>query len=280
MQLVEQGKLDLNTDVNYYLEDIKIPENDFEPITLAHLMMHTGGFESKMVVAGRDIKEDDVKTGAPLTDYLTNSIPRRILPPGKKKAYSNYNTSLAGHIVARVSGMSWEDYVEKYILKPLEMNHSTTRQPLPTELASDLTGGFFYKNDKYEEKEIVYFPYSPAAGMSAAAADMANFMIAHLENGRYKNKRILKEATAKDMHSRHFKSSRSKNNDMAYGFFEMDKNNLHILGHSGVTGTFHSILILMPEHNVGLFMSVNTGGAAKINRLVVNLFLDRYFPSS
>lgn len=274
MQLAEQGKVDLNTDVNFYLEDIKIPETYPESITLAHLMTHTAGFKTELKIAGPSAKEL-----VPLRELLVGAMPPRIAPPGRIGAYSNAAISLAGYAVARISGMSWEDYVEEKILKPLEMFQTTTRQPLPAHMVPDLSAGCVYSNGKFEAGEFEYQSHTPAASMSATAADMAHFMMAHLQGGRFKNNRILKEATVQDMHRRHF-SRDPKSNGMAYGFFVMDQNNQHIIGHTGVTRTFHSLLALLPEHGVGLFVSVNTAGGNMANQTLLKLFLDRYFVSS
>jgi CubicO group peptidase (beta-lactamase class C family) len=111
MQLAEQGKLDLNADVNTYLTDFKIPDTYPEPITLAHLMTHTAGFEDNYRIDARSA--DDVK---PLGEYLANNMPARVRPPGEFTAYSNHGTALAGYIVEEVSGVSFDDYIEKKYL--------------------------------------------------------------------------------------------------------------------------------------------------------------------
>jgi CubicO group peptidase (beta-lactamase class C family) len=67
-------------------------------------------------------------------------MPARVRPPGEFTAYSNHGTALAGYIVEEVSGMPFEEYIEKNIYKPLDMQRSTFRQPLPPELAPDIAG--------------------------------------------------------------------------------------------------------------------------------------------
>ncbi|MFV9630163.1 MAG: serine hydrolase domain-containing protein [Methanosarcinales archaeon] len=124
MQLAEQGKLDLNADVNTYLTDFKIPDTYPEPITLAHLMTHTAGFEDYHRIFARSA--DDIE---PLGEYLANNMPARVRPPGEFIAYSNYGTSLAGYIVEEVSSMPFDVYIEENIYKPLDIQRSTFRQP-------------------------------------------------------------------------------------------------------------------------------------------------------
>src|SRR5438034_4679364 len=120
MQLVEQGKLDLDRDVSGYL-DFAIPKTYPEPVTLRQLLTHTAGFEDtlkNLFVA----HESDLKL---LRAYLVNQMPARIFPPGKVPSYSNYGFTLAGYIVERVSGEKFERYIDNHILKPLRMTNST-----------------------------------------------------------------------------------------------------------------------------------------------------------
>ena len=116
MQLVEQGKLDLDKDVNTYL-DFKIPSAFGKPITLRNAMTHTPGFEE----VGRNLFSDDTTKVQPNGDWLKSWTPTRIYPPGTVPAYSNYATAMAGYIVQRVSGEPFEQYIEHHIFQPLGM---------------------------------------------------------------------------------------------------------------------------------------------------------------
>jgi CubicO group peptidase (beta-lactamase class C family) len=135
MQLVEQGRLDLHTDVNRYLKGVQVPATFPEPITLEHLMTHTAGFEDR-VIGLFSRSADGVR---PLADAVKADMPRRVFAPGTVPAYSNYGTALASLIVEQVSGVPYEQYVEDRILAPLGMQHATVRQPVPGDLAMDLS---------------------------------------------------------------------------------------------------------------------------------------------
>ncbi|KAF5413336.1 MAG: D-aminopeptidase [Candidatus Methanophagaceae archaeon] len=279
MQLAEQGKLDLNADINTYLTDFKIPDTYQEPITLAHLMTHTAGFEDHGRIFARSA--DDVK---PLGEYLADNMPARVRSPGEFTAYSNHGTALAGYIVEEVSGMPFDDYIEENIYKPLDMQHSTFLQPIPPELAPSMAVGYTYKNGAYKAEEFEYLNgLMPAGSMSATSTDIANFMIAHLEDGRYGGVRILQEATAQEMHRWHFTHD-PRINGMCYGFYEGHLNNQKIIEHGGDTIYFHSLLVLLPEENVGLFVSFNSIDTEPENPLggarveLLQAFLDRYYP--
>ena len=99
MQLVEEGRLDLDRDVNAYLDDVEIPDTyPGQPVTLRHLLTHTAGFEERITgTLARDA--DDV---APLGEHLSENVPARVRPPGEVTSYSNYGVALAGHVVEEV----------------------------------------------------------------------------------------------------------------------------------------------------------------------------------
>jgi CubicO group peptidase (beta-lactamase class C family) len=179
MQLVEDGKLDLDADVNRYL-DFKIPATYPEPITLRHIMTHTAGFEEDL----RDLIAKDSAHMVPLGRWLETHMPERVRPPGNYASYSNYATALAGYVVERVSGLSWDDYIERRILGPLGMNRTTGRQPLPPQFREDMSHGYSFSRGQFEPKEWeIIMGAAPAGSISASATDMATFMLAHLGNG-------------------------------------------------------------------------------------------------
>jgi CubicO group peptidase (beta-lactamase class C family) len=272
MQLVEQGKLALDTDVNTYL-DFTIPATYSQPITLKNLLTHTPGFEDKTI--GLFILKPEKLIS--LEQYLKSNLPARVFPPGKVGAYSNYGCALASYIVERVAGMSFNEYVEKNIFAPLGMTHSTFRQPLPPQLAADMSGGYNYVQGKFLQGSFEIIQPYPAGALSASATDMAKFMIAHLQNGQAGNARILAESTAKQMHSSLF-SHDPRLTGMAYGFFEDTINGQRVISHGGNSLLFHSGLFLLPDQNIGIFVSTNSVGGNVVSDNLLQLFMDRYYP--
>src|SRR5262245_11935481 len=174
-QLVEQGKLDLDSDINTYL-DFRIPEYDGKPVTLRQLMTHTGGFEE----AVKDIIYFDPKHQVPLGEYLKRWTPTRVYEPGTTPAYSNWATALTGYLIERVSHESFDQYLEQHIFMPLGMTNSSFRQPLPPALVPQMASG--YKPGKEAGKFEIIGP-APAGSLSSSGTDMAKFMIAHLAKG-------------------------------------------------------------------------------------------------
>jgi len=274
MQLYEQGKIDLDADVNTYLTEFKIPDTFAEPITMNHLMSHSPGFEEIMGIWARELDEM-----VPLGEQMKNKLPERVWPPGTVTAYSNYGTALAGHIVELVSGMSFDDYVEKNIFEPLGMEYSTFRQPLPAHLEQHMSKGYARENGEYVEKEFeLVNGIGPAGCASSSAVDMAKFGIAHLQKGRFGDARILEEETAELMHSRHF-AHNPKVWGNAHGFWEHDLNGQRIIEHGGDTIWFHSFFVLLPERNAGFFLSYNSaGGGGFAREHLLQALLDRYNP--
>ena len=275
MQLVEQGKLDLDRDVNDYL-DFKVPEKFGKPITLRNIMTHTSGFEETLSELFLQKPEQQY----PLREYLIRHMPQRIFPPGKVVAYSNYATTMAGYIVQRVSGESFFDYVDNHIFKPLDMEHSSFRQPASPALMKAMATGYKQASDPtpvpYEVVEA-----APAGSLESTATDMAKFMIAQLNDGQGESARILKPETAKEMHTRNYTLAPGLNG-FDLGFYDEDRNGHRIIGHAGDTVAFHSDLHLILDANTGIFMSFNSlgkeGEAGRARTDIFRAFLDRYFP--
>jgi CubicO group peptidase (beta-lactamase class C family) len=275
MQLVEQGKLDLDADVNKYL-DFKIPATFPQPITLRHIMTHTPGFEED----GRDLISDDSTYATPLGRWLATHIPARVRPPGTFSSYSNYATAVAGYIVQRVSGVPWDDYIEQHVLAPLGMTQTSTRQPLPAKLHADMSQGCAWGGGSYNAKKFEIVEPMPAGSMASSATDMAKFMIAHLNDGVYNGQRILADSTAKRMHARAFTHD-PRLPGFALGFYEKTSHGLRIIGHGGDTQWFHTDLALIPDEKLGVFVSYNTvtGGELSFGPFLTE-FLDHYYPAT
>jgi CubicO group peptidase (beta-lactamase class C family) len=272
MQLVEQGKLDLDTDVNRYL-DFQIRPAFSQPVTLRELMTHTGGFEEVI----RDIIVTDPKRAVTLRNYLIRNQPQRLFPPGAIPAYSNYGVGIAGYIVQRVSGEPFEQYVEQHIFAPLKMEHSTFYQPPPTPLRKLPSQGYPTDTEKPPIGFEIFNPVS-AGGVSSTAEDMGRFGQALLNGGELDGNRILKPETLEVMWTPQFRSN-DQMPPLCMGFYEIWRNGLHWIGHEGDLVAFHSLFMLEPQNKLILFISFNSaGGGDKTRPEIINMFTDRYFP--
>ncbi len=275
MQQVQAGKLNLDQDINAYL-DFNIPATHGQPITLRNLMTHTAGFEESL----KGVLVPDASSMRPLGDVLKAWIPARLFAPGEVPAYSNYGAALAGYIVERVSGEQFAAYVERHILQPLGMANSTFEQPIPAAWQSRLSKSYFAASGPPNPFE--FLPLSPAGSMTATGADMARFMIATLNDGQLGSARILTPETARLMQAPAF-SATPPLPGMALGFYHEDRNGHVIIGHGGDTITFHSDMHLLLDEHCGLFVSFNSRGAHDsvyaARDLLFREFLDRYFPA-
>ena len=273
MQLSEQGRLDIDADVNNYL-DFKIAPAFGKPITLRNLMTHTGGFEEVV----HDIIFVDPKKAHSLRDFMIQNQPRRMYPPGEIPAYSNYGVGLAGYIVERVAAEPFEQYVSEHIFLPLGMKHSSFNEPMTAELAPYVSDGYRATTAKPAIGFEIFNP-TPAGGISSAAGDMEKFALALLNSGDLDGHRILRTETRDAMWTRQFGTSDSLP-PQCMGFYQTWRNNLHFIGHDGDLLAFHSMFLLEPAQKLVIFVSYNSAGSAGRNRAeLLDGFADRYFPA-
>lgn len=272
MQQVQQGKIDLDADINTYLDFKMPPHKSGKPITMRDVMTHTAGFEEAI----KGLITEDPKTLIGLGPTLKRWTPQRIFAPGTTPAYSNYATALAGYVVERTSGLDFDTYVERNIFGPLGMTRSTFRQPLPAALQPLMAKGYS-KASAGEAKPYELIPLAPAGAMAASGADMAKFMIAHLQGGGP----LLSPETTRTMHGT-TRTILPPLNRMALGFYEQNTNGHRVVAHGGDTMWFHTYLFIYPDDNVGLYVSMNSSGregaSGAIRTSLFREFSDRYLP--
>jgi CubicO group peptidase (beta-lactamase class C family) len=273
MQLVEAGKLELDADINQYLSEFQIPNAYGEPITLNHLMSHTAGFEDRGLIGTLAHSPTDMMS---LEQYLAGNMPARVRPPGQISAYSNYGGALAGYIVAKASGLSYERYVQEKIFAPLEMNQATAAQTTPGE---NMASGYVRQEGTYRPVPYAYLIPVPEGGISASANSMARFMIAHLEGGRFRGRAILGQDTVVQMHRQSF-THHPRLAGWAHGFEEDTINGYRLLQQGGYLNNFSSLLVLVPSQRLGLFVSFNSRGGSSAGRELKKQFFDKFLPNA
>lgn len=275
MQLVEQGKLDLDADVNQYI-DFKIPARDGKPMTLRQIMTHTTGLEEQI----RGLITSRAAEIVPLGEALKRWVPERIHVPGATPAYSNYATALAGYIVQRISGEPFDVYIQRHIFQPLGMARSSFSQPLQPALLANMSKGYTKASDG-KAKDYEFISLAPAGSLASTGSDMGRFMLAHLQGGAYADGRILEAATAEKMHSTG-QASVGPLNRMMLGFYETSINGHRAIAHGGDTMYFHSDLQLFLDDGIGIFVSMNSSGRDGATGIIrgnlVRGFADRYLP--
>jgi CubicO group peptidase (beta-lactamase class C family) len=290
MQLIERGRIGLDDPVNLHLpEALKLPDAGYaEPVRVRHLMSHTAGFEDSAL--GHLFGRDPARV-LPLADYLARHRPARVRPPGTVAVYSNYSLGLLGALVAQVSGLSFEDYVEQNLTGPLGMSRSSFREPglpdtdarrLDPALAAALATGYERKAGGFEPGVFQYMAQvGPAGAMSATAADMARWMRVHLREGELDGTRILTSENARRMREILFRNAGDPGvGAVAHGFLAGRVGPHFSYGHGGATLYFHSTLLLLPEADLGVFVSANTGNARSAVLEVARLIVERLAPET
>lgn len=272
MQLIEQHKVALDSNVNKYINFFKIPDTYKNPITISDILTQTTGFEEQFNLYSRHRSETFNK-------YLKLHIPERVRAPNKLAGYSNYGMGLAGYIVEQASNMSFDSYVREHIFVPLKMYSSTFAQPLPKSLNRHLSNAYIYHNGVFEKGEFSFMKIPPAGAMTSTASDISHLMITFLQNGIYDSTRIMSVNSAQQIKNRHFVHD-PEVSGTTYGFWEQYINNQRIICHSGGTYLYHSIMALLPDYNLGIFVVYNSKEGKKACGELIHAFMDRYFSLS
>lgn len=275
MQLVEQGKLDLDADISAYLPEGFIDRSFSDPVTLKHLMSHNAGYEEHI----EGMMPESAETLVSLEEYLSRGTqPKQVFQPGTVTAYSNYSTNLAGYIVERVSGLSFAEYVAQNILDPLDMKRSSfeIRFDLIDNIMQNKAKGYARQDDQWIEQPLAYINDIPAGSLNTTATDMANFMIAQMNyDGSGSLKLFQNPDTLQVFQSKLF-SHYDKLAGNAHGFWEYISTGKRVLKHGGNTTGFTSKLLLVPEEQFGVCILTNTvnemsGSIRDIQDLLIGL---------
>jgi CubicO group peptidase (beta-lactamase class C family) len=260
MQLVDAGKVDLDRDVNDYI-DFAIPTVDGGvPVTLRRLLTHRAGFEEH--IKGLFSRHPPV----PLGKWLPANLPHRLFPKGDVEAYSNYGVTLAGYIVERISGETYASYVQRHILDPLGMRRSTFEQPLPANLAP-LAAKPYRRSD---QPPIVPFEtiLAPAGALSATADDMSRFLRMLMNGGELDGVRILPKMRLDEMMT---PQSSSPAGYLGLVFIGRKITGRTAIWHNGETMAFFSDLAFFPADGIGIFVSRDGIGEIKSGREIPNI---------
>ncbi len=269
VMLSERGVVRMDENVNRYLGRFQIPSDPRGPITLAHLLTHTAGFDDHAIGVYSPLEGPPVSLSA----YLASHMPQRIHAPGEIIGYSNYGISLAGEVVEEVAKVPYTSFLQENVFSPLAMKHSVYGVPSKE---FDLAVGYALRDAGPTPSDPVYLRniLVPAASLNTTGADMARFMLAQLGAGP----RILSDASLEEMHRRRY----SLHPDVAgvtYGFHEHFQNRHRAVMHDGDWEGFVSRLFLIPEEKLGLFFVFNASSRPARDSLL-EAFLDHYYPTA
>jgi CubicO group peptidase (beta-lactamase class C family) len=267
LQLAEQGKLDLDADVNAYL-DFAIPPARGKPVTLRQLLTHRAGFEEQV----RDLGSP-APPAQPLAQFARTHLPRRTFEPEKWPSYSNYGVALAGYIAERTSGVPFGQLVLASVFAPLGMD-ATFEQPLPARLVPRLSQGYSVASKPPGPFEVIHD--APAGALTASGAAMGRFMRMLLGRGALDGSRVLSpEGFARWVEPQ----VTIAGNALGLAIMESRPHGVRLFGHGGDLSHFHSELAVSPEHGLGVFVAQNSlgNGGRLLRQALVPALVKRYF---
>ncbi|HDX9653996.1 penicillin-binding protein [Bacillus wiedmannii] len=274
MQLVEQGKIDINKDIVNYMGGLKYQNKMGEPVTMEHLLTHTTGFDY-VDPRPEDIhyQENDYTM---LKDYVGDNMPTVVRKPGDTYTYDNFASMLQGYIVQSLTNTPFYKYMAKNIFYPLEMHNSSF--VMTNFIKEKLATGYDAKGNAipfYQTRPTDM----PQGSMFSTGSDVGNFMIAQLNDGKFKNNQILQKETVEDMQKTKF-ALHPKYPNMTYGFeffSPQSHNGQYVFGKGGNIPGFSSLMWLIPEHKIGVFVVTNKDSSA-LPVEVFDDFMNHYFP--
>ena len=274
LQLAEQGKLNLQDDVNRYLTTFQLDDPFPAPVRVFNLLTHTSGFDERNLGSAA-LEESGV---IPLGKYLARRMPPVVRPPGDLISYSNHGFTLAGYLVELVSGMPFAEYVHDHILKPLGMNRSGFN--LPPKLRQEVITGYLFEDKQHVVAPFDFFNDGPADAFITSAPDMARFMISHLQQGRYGNAQILKPETVNEMEKLQY-THHPGMPGWCYGYWEMYRNGVRAIVHDGCVFGSTSRVLLVPEKNFGFLIvtNIDVTNHGDLTSVITARLLDHCFPA-
>jgi len=267
MMLAEQGALDLDADVNTYLDGFEV--RGAAPLTLNQIMAHRPGLEDTYALFIPAVGE------LPLDEALAASRPAQLFPRGDRRAYSNWATTLAAKVVEDVTGRAYADLLQNQILMPLGMTRTTFREAEAGETAPPLAVNYRVDSGAPAPSGRVDIgAFAPAGAMASTGIDMAQWMLLHLNEGALGETRLMSETTYARMRTRAINPNPAAP-DLAHGFIDRTHKGVAIYGHNGALNDFFSSMELAPEHEIGVFLSQNSAVTPSAITHIPSLLIER-----
>src|SRR5918999_977425 len=266
-QLVDRGRVYLDSSVNRYLRDLRIRTPYRSPTTVRHLLTHTAALD--------EIRPGPLADGEaslqPLREYLRTRLVQ-YAPPGWATAYSTYGISLAGVIVEDVSGLPFDRYLVDSIWRPLGMTR--TWVTIPEAVRAQAATPYDVEGDTAARAPWEWYHTTPASSMNSTARDMARFMIAQLA-GR---SAILSERITREM-QREQVTMHPMLPGYGLGWQQIRRaNDERGVQHGGDVAGFSSLVTLLPGRNLGVFVASHREGS-ELRHRVTRAVLDRLAPA-
>ena len=253
LQLVADEQIALDVPVSNYLPNLPLEDDAYGVAgTVAQFLTLQGGYSDVVLQTHSPTLEE----WQPLGVYLQNNLPPRVLSPGKVLIYNSWEHALLGQVMVEVTEQPFDQVMNNTLFQPLGMTQTTFTQPLPESIADNLATGYSYADGEYNEVPLDYVNLSPGIALVTTGEDMGRFMLALLNEGMLDGEQLLAPGTVAGMLNRQemvHPLSRSR----TYGLSEVTLAGRQVLYQDGNGIGFGNRMILSPEHDLGIFLSVN-----------------------
>ncbi len=273
LQLIEDGKIEFDTAAVKYLPHFKMGDERYKQITVRHLLSHTAGIPhlTDYEYYNPQFDEGALKRFVGNLNNLT-----LIAAPGTKYQYSNIGYDILGNLIAEVSGLSFEHYIEKQILIPLGMNSSTL---LLKQADSELLTSPHVLDSLYSVVVNEFYPYNrihaPSGALYSNLSDMTQWALVNVNRGEINGNRILKDSTYDIM----WTSTNDDWKQMGISWFIGEHQGHQTISHSGGTIGYGSFLIMIPSKSLAVIVMSNYERAAVIDLAKTALDVALGFPA-
>lgn len=289
LSLRDAGKLNLDDPVDKYIPELRQVHpltDDSPPITIRHLLSHSAGFPEDNPWGDRQLQRTDEE----LINFIKGGVSLSNTP-GLAYEYSNLGFTLLGHIVSKVSGEPFEQYIRRTIFRPLGMEHTYWEytEVRPEELAH----GYRWLNNQWKEEEMLHSgAYGAMGGMLTSLEDFSRYMAFHLSAWPPRNgadKGPIRRSSVREMHqpgkiSGFYTQNKNATGELcprisAYNFglgWNKDCTGKEWIGHSGGLPGFGSHWMILPEYGIGVvsFCNLTYEATATLNAQVMGRLID------
>ncbi|WP_430107620.1 serine hydrolase domain-containing protein [Paenibacillus lautus] len=272
MKLVDEGKIDLDVPVVKYMPDFKMKDNRYKQITPRMLLNHSSGLLGTSTSNATLYGDHDTYSHDTFLDQLANQTLKA--DPGAYSVYSNDSFTLAEILVERVSGIGYTAFIHKYFTEPLDMKHTKTPQDVVN--PADMAGIYspFYEGQLPKENYNII----GTGGLYSTAEDLVKF--SRIFTGEVDG--ILSSKSVEAMAQKEYKRGiwpEDSDTLMSYGLgwdsvnlFPFNEYGIQAVMKGGDTLSYHSSLIVLPEHNMAAAV-ISSGGSSLTNQFIANELL-------
>lgn len=249
---VERGLLELDKDINTYFDEPLIRDSYQTPLTLRHLLTHTGGLDDHFIGKSSRTKEQALT----LEESVQKLLPPRIIESGEIATYSNFGAALAGYLLQHTDGREFSEIIYDEVFRKIGMKNSSF-DPGEEALSNFMTG-YFAEEDGLIPLKYDYIHDSPAGMMVTTARDMERFMHLILTPGGLEDSGILSREMTSEMQSIQFTHHPKTEGGFGFLWNIFEYNGHRVIGHDGGYIGMGARLFIFPEHDAALFAATNT----------------------